>query len=104
MLPRTLSTTSSWGVGHPVQNIVNEDATGYIVKEKLEARLHFLFGYLIEVRVRVSSIPALPRPDHIQSDISHTQHVNGRYYFEAPRVVTQVCCHNGLLSTLSDNR
>ncbi|OJJ06554.1 hypothetical protein ASPVEDRAFT_56153 [Aspergillus versicolor CBS 583.65] len=47
-----------------VTNIINEDETGYILKEKLEARLHLIFRYPIKV-----------------------EHINGRYRFVAPRKV-----------------
>jgi hypothetical protein len=34
-----------------VRNVISEDETSYILKEKLEARLRLLFGYPIKVRV-----------------------------------------------------
>jgi hypothetical protein len=34
-----------------VRNVISEDETSYILKEKLEARLRLLFGYPIKVQV-----------------------------------------------------
>ncbi|OOF94503.1 hypothetical protein ASPCADRAFT_397324 [Aspergillus carbonarius ITEM 5010] len=50
-----------------IENIINQDIVGYIRKEKLEARLRNIFGYDIRVR-----------------------HVNERFVFDAPRLVTTV--------------
>ncbi|KAE8409999.1 hypothetical protein BDV37DRAFT_235511 [Aspergillus pseudonomiae] len=49
-----------------VQNTISPDITGYIRKERLEARLLSLFGKPIKVR-----------------------HINERWVFDAPRIVTQ---------------
>ncbi|PWY96717.1 hypothetical protein BO94DRAFT_580546 [Aspergillus sclerotioniger CBS 115572] len=49
-----------------IENIINPDIVGYIRKEKLEARLRIVFGYDIRVR-----------------------HVNERFVFDAPRLVTR---------------
>ncbi|KAE8383106.1 hypothetical protein BDV26DRAFT_252161 [Aspergillus bertholletiae] len=48
-----------------VQNIISPDLTGYIRKERLEARLLALFQKPIKVR-----------------------HINERWVFDAPRIVT----------------
>ncbi|KAF9892111.1 hypothetical protein FE257_002517 [Aspergillus nanangensis] len=65
-----------------VSNTINEDATGYIKKEKLEARLHFLFGYPIQVRrhalvaAAAAQIPDDDRlgPDYYEGIRPHLRH------------------------------
>ncbi|PYI01670.1 hypothetical protein BO78DRAFT_401146, partial [Aspergillus sclerotiicarbonarius CBS 121057] len=49
-----------------IENIINQDLVGYIRKEKLEARLRSIFRYDIRVR-----------------------HVNERFVFDAPRIITR---------------
>ncbi|GFF45002.1 hypothetical protein IFM46972_07687 [Aspergillus udagawae] len=71
-----------------VRNVISEDETSYILKEKLEARLRLLFGYPIKVQV-IKFNPALPSSNTVLSLTLYTmKHVNGRYCFEAPREVT----------------
>ncbi|PYH93160.1 hypothetical protein BO71DRAFT_399991 [Aspergillus ellipticus CBS 707.79] len=53
-------------MGKLVENIINPDVVGYIRKENLEARLKSLFRCDIQVR-----------------------HVNERFVFDAPRLVTR---------------
>lgn len=73
-----------------VKNIISEDETSYILKEKLEARLHVIFGYPIKVQV-IHLPPTLPPSVATLSlTVDPVKHINGRYYFEAPRMVTPV--------------
>lgn len=73
-----------------VTNILNEDETGYILKEKLEARLHLIFRYPIKVEVTHLQLTLPPLAETISLTIDHVKHINGRYRFVAPRKVAPV--------------